>query len=85
MIRPNVVTEYIMSTSRNLPLALVLAPILAACTPDPGPQQPEPPPPVKNTVFGDMAGAVDKARAVEATTQQQQQEMDRALQEAEGH
>ena len=47
--------------------------------------QPSAPPPVKDTAFGDMAGAMDKARGVEATTMQQKEDLDRAVQEAEGH
>ncbi len=73
-----------MIISRLSLLALAMTTVVAACTPDPGPEKPTPPPPLKDTVFGDMAGAVDKARGVEATTMQQKQEMDRALQEAEG-
>jgi hypothetical protein len=77
-------TEYIMSPSRTKLFCLAISMALAACTPDPGPEKPTPLPPVKDTVFGDMAGAVDQARSVEATTMQQKQEMDRALEDAEG-
>ena len=42
------------------------------------------PPPVQDTAFGDMVGAMDKARGVEATTMQHKADMDRALQEQEG-
>jgi hypothetical protein len=69
---------------RTVLCVLAITTTLAACSPDPGPEKPASPPPVKDTVFGDMAGAVDKARSVEATTMQQKQEMDRAVQEAEG-
>ena len=44
----------------------------------------EPTPAVEDTAFGDMTGAMDKARGVEDTLQQQKENMDRSLQEAEG-
>lgn len=68
--------------SRNsslLSLALV-ASLLAACGSE---QKPTEPPPVEDTVFGDMAGAVDKARAVEGTVQDHKQAIDRALEQNE--
>jgi hypothetical protein len=68
--------------SRNrglLSLALV-ASLLAACGSE---QKPTEPPPVKDTAFGDMADAVDKARAVEGTVQEHKEAMDRALEENE--
>lgn len=68
--------------SRNsslLSLALV-ATLLAACGSE---QKPAEPPPVEDTVFGDMAGAVDKARAVEGTVQDHKEAMDRALEQNE--
>ena len=60
---------------------LVLAVAATGC----GSESSQPPPPVKDTAFGDMAGAMDKARGVEATTMQQKEDLDRAVQEAEGH
>jgi len=60
---------------------LVLAVAATGC----GSESSPPPPPVKDTAFGDMAGAMDKARGVEATTMQQKEDLDRAVQEAEGH
>jgi hypothetical protein len=68
--------------SRNsslLSLALV-ASLLAACGSE---RKPAEPPPVEDTVFGDMAGAVDKARAVEGTVQDHKQAIDRALEQNE--
>ena len=43
----------------------------------------EEPPPVKDTVFGDVVGTMDKARAVEDTTMQHKEDLDRAMNEAE--
>ncbi|HWK50758.1 MAG TPA: hypothetical protein VNR40_12780 [Steroidobacter sp.] len=68
--------------SRNrglLSLALV-ASLLAACG---SKQQPAEPPPVADTAFGDMAGAVDKARAVEGQVQEHKEAIDRALEQNE--
>jgi hypothetical protein len=70
-------TENIMTIVRPL---LVLVPLmLGAC----GSPSQEPPPPVKDTAFGGMTDAMDRARGVEATTMQQKADMDRALQESE--
>jgi hypothetical protein len=41
------------------------------------------PPPVEETVFGDMVGAMDRARGVEDTLQQQKQERDRQIADGE--
>lgn len=54
--------------------------LLAACGSE---QKPAEPPPLEDTAFRDMAGAMDKARGVEATLQQQQEALDRTLQENE--
>lgn len=63
-----------------VPMALA-ALLLAACG---SRQKPvEPPPPVKDTAFGDAVGAMDKARGVEATMLQQKEGLDHALQEQE--
>ena len=48
------------------------------------PSAPPPPPPVSETVFGDAAGTMDRARAVEDLTMQQKQAMDQAIEQAEG-
>jgi hypothetical protein len=62
-------------------LSLALgASLLAACGSE---QQPAEPPPVEETVFGDMAGAVDKARAVEGLVLDHKQAIDRALEQNE--
>ena len=63
--------------SRNsslLSLALV-ASLLAACGSE---QQSSQPPPVADTAFGDMAGAIDKAHAVEGQVQEHKEAIDRA-------
>ena len=55
---------------------------LAACAPgDPTANEP---PPVEETVIGDMVGTMGRARGVEATLQQDKQALDRALEAAEG-
>jgi len=64
-------------------LALLLATwLLPAC----GPQESvdSAPPSVQDSVLGDAIGAMDKARTVEDTTLQHKQELDRALDVAEG-
>jgi hypothetical protein len=66
------------NNSRNCSvLALVfITSLLAACGSE---QKPTAPPPVEDTVFRDMSGAVDKARAVDATVQEHKEAIDRAL------
>ncbi|MFC4309538.1 hypothetical protein ACFPN2_10650 [Steroidobacter flavus] len=62
-------------------LALVfITSFLAACGSE---QKPTEPPPVKDTAFGDMAGAVDKARAVEGQVQEHKEALDRTLEQNE--
>jgi hypothetical protein len=70
------------NNSRNCsaPALVFITSLLAACGSE---QKPTTPPPVEETVFRDMAGAVDKARAVEDTVQEQKKAMDRALDENE--
>jgi hypothetical protein len=64
------------------PLLFVVLPLLlSACG---APEPPPPPMPVKDTVYGDAVGAMDKARGIEATTMEQKKALDRAVQEAEG-
>jgi hypothetical protein len=77
-------TELIMNLPRTLMLCVTTMASLVACGPDPAPKDPSPPPPVKNA-FSDMTGTMDKARGVEATTMQHKEDMDRTLQETEGH
>lgn len=68
--------------SRNsslLSLALG-ASLLAACGSE---HKPTEPPPVEDTAFGDMAGAVDKARAVEGQVMDHKEAIDRELEQNE--
>lgn len=72
-----------MTNKSRIPHALsmiVAASVLAACGSEP---KPAPPPPVEDTAFGDMKGAMDKARAVEGTMQQHKEDIDRTLQQNE--
>ncbi|MFL6547444.1 MAG: hypothetical protein ACJ8OJ_02050 [Povalibacter sp.] len=41
------------------------------------------PPPVKDTVFGDMVGTMDKARGVQDTVDAQKEELDRQVKKQE--
>jgi len=65
--------------SSLLSLAFV-ASLLAACGSEHKPTEPLP---VEDSAFGDMAGAVDKARAVEGTVQDHKEAIDRALEQNE--
>lgn len=67
--------------AHRLLAALLVAFGLTAC--GGGESAPKEPMEVKDTAFGDMVGAQDRARAVEDTTLQHKQEMDRALDAAE--
>jgi hypothetical protein len=71
-----------MTTMQKMLAALSISCALAACSPSPDEQRE--PPPVKDTVFGDTVSTMDKARSVEDTTMQHKQELDRAVQDAEG-
>jgi hypothetical protein len=59
---------------------IVAASLLTACGAE---QKPAEPPPVEDTAFRDMAGAMDKARAVEGTMQQHKEDIDRVLEQKE--
>ena len=61
---------------------LTCALLLSACGGEPAP--PPPPPPVKDTVLGDAVGTMDRARAVEDVTMEHKQDVDRALEQADG-
>jgi hypothetical protein len=69
-----------MSVHRTL-APLVICCLLSAC----GGSQDEPrePMPVKDTVFGDTVGTMDKARGVEDTMTQHKEDLDRVTKEAE--
>ena len=75
-------SELAMSAAhRLLAMSLVLVG-LAACGGGEE-REAEKPMAVEDTVFGDMVGTQDKARAVQDTTMEHKQEMDRALDDAE--
>lgn len=59
---------------------LVVAAVLTACGAG---QDTAEPPPVEDTAFGDLAGAVDEARAVESTLQEHKEALDRTLEQNE--
>lgn len=61
---------------------LLTAVLLAACGSSDKTQPPAKP--VEDTVFRDLVRAEDKARSVEATTQQRKNEIDAAVQANEG-
>lgn len=69
-----------MSAADRLFAALLVSVALAGCG---GESEPKAPMDVKDTAFGDMAEAQERARAVEDTTLQHKQDMDRALDDAE--
>jgi hypothetical protein len=77
--------ELEMPAVHRLPLAriavLFIALGLVACGSESEPARE--PPPVQDTVFGDMVGTKDKARAVEDSMQQQKEERDRAIDAAQ--
>jgi hypothetical protein len=55
---------------------------LAACTSHDDAKQSEPPP-VRDTAFGDLVRAEDKARGVQDTVMKQKEEADRQLEQQE--
>lgn len=71
-----------MKAHRSLAAPLIVA-ALAAC--GPGPQESREPPPVEDTVFGDMVETMDRAQAVEDTARQHKEALDRALDASEGN
>jgi hypothetical protein len=62
-------------TSLNLAALALAGCVLAAC----GSSEPPEPPPVKDTVFGEMEATKDRARAVEDITMQQKKSLDEAI------
>jgi hypothetical protein len=71
-----------MLTARRLMAALSVA-LLGGCgAADDADTRPAPPP-VEETVFRDMVGAMDKARGVEDTLQKQREDRDRQLVESD--
>lgn len=69
------------ATERSL-AALLVAIAVSAC--GGGQEKSEAPLPVEETVFGDAAGTMEKARAVEDTTLRHKDDLDKALDAADG-
>lgn len=64
-------------------LATICSLTLSACDGGTETEAPPDPPAVKDTVFGDMVGTMDKAHGVQDTVNAQKQELDRQVQAAE--
>lgn len=62
-------------------LWIAIAATLAACN---NPDTPSDPPPVKDTFAGDLAGTLDKAKAVQGTVDEHKRDIDRQLDADEG-
>jgi hypothetical protein len=71
-----------MTTIRRV-CSVVCACLLAAACGGTGEEEQRQPPPVEDTAFGDAVGTMDRARAVEDTTLQHKQDLDRAIDEQE--
>lgn len=71
-----------MPTARRLVAVLSLA-LLGGCGAADDAGTKREPPPVEETVFRDMVGAMDKARGVEDTLQKQKEARDRDLSESD--
>jgi hypothetical protein len=70
-----------MTTIKRISFAAVLAALLSSC--GSGEQSQGFPLPVQDTVFGEMVGTMDKARAVESTMQQHKDALDEAVEEGD--
>jgi hypothetical protein len=73
-----------LMTHVRLFAAVGCALVLAGCGRDADREQDREPPPVKDTAFGDMAGTMDKARAVQDTVDAHKNELDEQLKSQEG-
>jgi hypothetical protein len=73
-----------MFSARHLVAILAFACLLVGCGSGGTEEARKPPPPVKDTAFGDMVGTMDKARGVEDTTMQHKRDMDAAIESQEG-
>jgi hypothetical protein len=72
-----------MTTIRRVCSVVVACLAVAACGGSAEDEQREPPPAVEDTAFGDAVGTMDRARAVEDTTLQHKQDLDRAIDQQE--
>jgi hypothetical protein len=72
-----------MTTIQRIGSMLVTSMLLAACGSSAEDARHEPPA-MKDTAFGDLAGTLDEARAVEGTTLRHKQAIDEALERDEG-
>lgn len=70
-----------MKSASRSALLLCCVWMLAAC--GPRSEHNTEPPPVEETVFGDLVGSMEKARGVETALQEDKQALDRALEAAE--
>jgi hypothetical protein len=75
--------ELAMIAVHRLLAALIVSAALAACGSESEP--PQTPPAPKDTIAGDMARSMDKARAVEDTAMQHKEDLDRSLDAAENN
>ena len=72
-----------MAIHQRILLTVIASVMLGGCGSRAEQEKPPEPPPVKDTVFGDMVGTMDKARGVQDTVNAQKQELDRQVQGAE--
>ncbi|HEY4366420.1 MAG TPA: hypothetical protein VGN07_04240 [Steroidobacteraceae bacterium] len=68
-----------MATHQRVLLVAIAATLLTACGSNKQPEAAPAPPPVKETVFKDMAGTLDKARGVQDTVDAQKAAQDNAI------
>ena len=74
-----------MDVGYRILLALIASLTLGACsTGSEDAEQASEPPPIEDTAFGDLAGAVDKAKGVQDTVDAHKQEQDRQIRANEG-
>lgn len=71
-----------MKVNQSVLAAAVLAAALAGCESSKE-EAPSRAPPVEDTAFGDMVGAMDKARAAEDAVRQHKESLDEAIAESE--
>jgi len=77
-----VISELVMTYQRIF-LAMLCLFALSGCGGSSKSEAPPEPPPVKDTVFGDMVGTMDKARGVQDTVNTQKQDLDKQVETAE--